>query len=66
MPRFRVESVRDVVTGKYYIELYYPEDQTIPVAVTKPIYVSRETAEADAVNIVQKGFPDHPIKVDRP
>jgi hypothetical protein len=44
MSHLRVETARYPKTGKVYAELYYPENELIPIAVTEPIYLSREVA----------------------
>jgi hypothetical protein len=44
MPHLRVETARYQKTGKVYAELYYPEYELIPIAVTEPIYLNREDA----------------------
>jgi len=51
MPQFRVETVVDSNTGKIYAELYYPENETKPLAQTKPIYSSHEEAEKDIIKM---------------
>ena len=44
MSHLRVETAKYPKTGKVYAELYYPENEVIPIAVTEPIYLSRELA----------------------
>ena len=44
MAQLRVETVTYPSTGKVYAELYYPEDEVIPIAVTEPIFPSSEDA----------------------
>ena len=48
MSHLRVETAKYPKTGKVYAELYYPEKALIPIAVTEPIYLSREVAVKDA------------------
>ena len=66
MARFRVESVRDVASGLYYNELFYPDDSVIPVASTRPIYRTLEDAERGAVELLKKALPEQPITVIDP
>lgn len=51
MAVFRIEAVRDVATGLYFTEVFFPEEATTPFTATGPIYSSPEEAEADAVKI---------------
>ncbi len=44
MTRLRVETATFPYTGKVYAELYYPENELIPIATTEPIYPNREEA----------------------
>ncbi len=44
MTRLRVETATFPNTGKVYAELYYPEDELVPIAITGPIYPNREEA----------------------
>jgi len=44
MTRLRVETATCPNTGKIYAELYYPESELVPIAVTEPIYANREEA----------------------
>ena len=44
MTRLRVETATFPNTGKVYAELYYPENQLVPIAITEPIYPNREEA----------------------
>jgi hypothetical protein len=44
MTRLRVETATYPNTGKVYAELYYPENELIPIATTEPIYPNREEA----------------------
>ena len=60
MARFRVETVLDKATGRYFIEVYQ-EGQNTPLVVGKPIYQSHEHAMADAVEIFKKAMPEQPI-----
>ncbi len=49
MGKFRVETVTDSKTGKIYAELYYPENESKPIAQTDPIYSSHKQAEEDII-----------------
>ena len=44
MTQLRVETATYPNTGKVYAELYYPENELIPIATTEPIYPNREEA----------------------
>jgi len=44
MAQLRVETATYPDTGKVYAELYYPEDEVIPIAVTEPVFPSSEEA----------------------
>ena len=44
MVRLRVNTATNPKTGKVYAELYYPENEVIPLATTEPIYPNREEA----------------------
>ena len=44
MTQLRVETITYPNTGKVYAELYYPENELLPIAITEPIYLNREEA----------------------
>ncbi len=44
MTQLRVETKTYPNTGKVYAELYFPEDELVPIATTEPIYPNREEA----------------------
>ena len=44
MAQLRVETAIYPDSNKVYAELYYPETELVPIAVTEPIYPSREEA----------------------
>lgn len=44
MAKLRVKTVTYPETGKVYAELYYPDDEIIPIATTEPIFPSSEIA----------------------
>lgn len=63
MTKFRVETVFDEVTERYFVEVYQGEAGP-PIVVGKPIYMSHEHAIADSVEIFKKFMPeDQPITV---
>ncbi|WP_140636588.1 hypothetical protein [Methylibium rhizosphaerae] len=66
MPRFRVETVLDPATGRYFNELYYPEDSALPIAVSPAVYASIKDAEIGAVEALKRAVPDQPVKVIEP
>jgi hypothetical protein len=51
MAMFRVETKVDPSSKKIYAELYYPPNETVPIAQTGPVYNSHELAEADVVEM---------------
>jgi hypothetical protein len=51
MALYRCESVLDHATGRYFLELYYPETSTTPVATSAPVYASHDEAEADTLRM---------------
>ena len=48
MAKLRVKTVTYPETGKVYAELYYPDDEVIPIATTEPIFPSSEIAVQQA------------------
>ena len=48
MNRLRVETATYPNTGKVYAELYFPEDELVPIVITGPIYPNREEAVKQA------------------
>lgn len=60
MAQFRIESVFDSNTGRYFVEVYH-EGGDVPLVVGNPIYLSHEHAMADAVEIFKTAMPDQPI-----
>ena len=51
MAQLRVETATYPNTGKVYAELYYPENELVPIAVTEPIYPNREEAVKQSVKM---------------
>jgi hypothetical protein len=62
MARFRAETVLDPNSGKYYVELYYPDNATEPLVTTDPIYPSHEVAEQETLRLMQEALPTQPVK----
>lgn len=60
MAQFRIETVLDRTTGRYYVEVYQ-DGKDIPLVVGKPIYMSHEHAMADSVEIFKQAMPAQPI-----
>lgn len=60
MAQFRIETVLDQKTGRYFVEVYQEGQQT-PLVVGKPIYMSHEHAMADSIEIFKQALPDQPI-----
>jgi hypothetical protein len=44
MALLRVKTAINPETGKVYAELYYPENEVVPIAVTEPIYPNSKEA----------------------
>ena len=44
MAQLRIETATYPETGKVYAELYYPDDEVIPLATTEPIFPNSEVA----------------------
>lgn len=49
MALLRIEAERDSVTGKFYLEFYYPADSSQPYVTTEPRYKTAAAAEADVI-----------------
>ena len=49
MPLIRVEPVLDLVSGKYFLEIYHPHDAAAPFVTTQPRYGSAAAAENDVI-----------------
>ena len=60
MAQFRLESVLDHKTGRYFVEVYQ-EGVSTPFVVGNPIYLSHDHAMADAVEIFKSAMPEQPI-----
>jgi hypothetical protein len=52
MSLLRIEPARDDATGKFYIQLYFPQDSTEPFVTTQPRYMTAAAAEGDLVAIL--------------
>ncbi len=51
MARLRVKTAIHPKTGKVYAELYYPDDQAVPIAITEPIYPNSEEAVRQSIEM---------------
>lgn len=60
MAQFRLESVLDHATRRYFVEVYH-DSEDVPFVVGNPIYLSHEHAMADAVAIFKTAMPDQPL-----
>jgi len=56
MADFKLEAEKDQASGKWYVELYYPEGLTSPVARTEPVFNSRDEALSAAFRAIQKSI----------
>jgi hypothetical protein len=62
--QFRAETIFDQKTGLYYVEVYYPDNATKPLATTDPIYPTPELAEEDVLEMMRTAF-QQPAKVTK-
>ncbi len=51
MANLRVKTAIHPKTGKVYAELYYPDDQVVPIAITEPIYPNSEVAVRQSIEM---------------
>lgn len=49
MVRIKIEAVEDPNSGRYYLEIYHPEDASEPTVTTAPLYATAAAAEGDLV-----------------
>jgi hypothetical protein len=56
MADFKIEAEKDQASGRWYVELYYPDALTTPIARTEPVFDSRDEALSAAVRAMQKGI----------
>lgn len=52
MSLVRIEPVKDAVTDKYYVEIYFPADAPQPFVTTAPRYKTAKAAETDTIAIL--------------
>ena len=64
MSRVRCESIEDLASGKYYLELYYPMQADKPFLTSIPLYGSHQEAEHAAVAMFQRNLPPEAISVE--
>ena len=62
MAQFRVEFVLDEATGKYFAELYNPENQAELIARTEALYATQAAAVLELVQV----FKDAVLKFPAP
>lgn len=53
----RVETVFDKDSGKFRVELYFPEDSPDPFVRSESIYQSHEAAADDVISIMKSSLP---------
>ncbi len=51
MATFRIEAAADSSNGKYFFEVYYPDNSTVPNFKSDSVYCDLASAEYDAVRI---------------
>ncbi len=56
MAQFRIETVADISNGKYYFEVYYPEDAATPQFKSDSVYLDMPSAEYDAIRIFKEAL----------
>ncbi len=49
MVKLKLEAVQDPGSGRYFLEIYYPEDASEPMVTTAPIYATAAAAEGDLI-----------------
>lgn len=52
MALLRIETVEDPKSGRFSIEVYYPNDADRPLVTTTPCYASAAAAENDIIAII--------------
>jgi hypothetical protein len=66
MAQFRVEFVLDEASGKYFAELYSPENQAELVARTEALYASQAAAVLGLVQIFKDAVLNFPAPQAKP
>ena len=56
MAVFKVEARRDGASGMWFVELYYPEVLSAPIARTRPIFNGMEQALAGSLRAMRRGL----------
>ena len=51
MATFRIEAAADPANGKYFFEVYYPDNSTVPHFKSDSVYFDLASAEYDAIRI---------------
>jgi hypothetical protein len=57
----RVETILDTASGLYRVEVYYPDNATVPFVSTAPTFRSFDEAEQHAIDTFKRTFPDKPV-----
>ncbi len=66
MAQFRVEFILDEASGKYFAELYSPENQAELVARTEALYASQAAAVLGLVQIFKDAVLNFPAPQAKP
>ena len=66
MAQFRVEFILDEASGKYFAELYSPENQAELVARTEALYASQAAAVLGLVQIFKDAVLNFPAPQAQP
>ncbi len=63
MAKIRVEAVYVNSLGLFYAEVYYPEDETIPLIKSASVFRSTEEIAALMVKALEEEDPDKTIDI---
>ena len=66
MAQFRVEFILDEASGKYFAELYSPENQAELVARTEALYASQAAAVLGLVQLFKDAVMKFPAPTAKP
>ncbi len=65
MAQFRVEFVLDEASGKYFAELYSPENQAELLARTEALYATQTAAVLGLVQLFKDAVLGFPVKAEK-
>ena len=61
MATIRIEPVKDEITGRFYVAIYYPADAEQPFVTTDARYQTAAAAENDVIAIIASGA-NNPVR----